>query len=121
MGSHSDDDASVGVPTLTRGNEEQEDEDSSVGMPELIERHDDSSEEDTVEFSVGSSTAGLRLPASTAKPPPLAPATHSLEATTVLQHATQAGSLPQVCIRARPCLLAARAQRHGTVLWCAVR
>jgi len=56
IGSHSDDDSSVGMPNLAQGDEEQNsDEDSSVGIPELIDRHDDSNEEDTVEFSVGSS------------------------------------------------------------------
>jgi len=56
MGSHSEEDSSVGMPDLTQGNEEQNsDEDSSEGIPDLIDHHDDSSEEDTVEFSVDSS------------------------------------------------------------------
>ena len=40
MGSHSDEDSSVGMPDLTPGNEEQDsDEKPSEGMPDLIDHH----------------------------------------------------------------------------------
>ena len=56
MVSHSVGDSSVGMTTLTQGNEDQDSDDKqSEGIPDLIDCHNDSSEEDTVEFGVDSS------------------------------------------------------------------